>query len=306
MSKSRSLLIAFGSVAALVGCRLLVEADGEQCTTDADCAGQPSTLGLTQCVDSVCSKPVVNVDAGADADAAPADPKWGCLGNVRFGTNTNGETIRVRTRLVSVIAEKGIPDIVPRVCKAFDGECVAPLSVGEPSDADGYLTVTVPKWFDGYLELPTPASYPSMLPSILFLHPQDRDDDLTKVIAPIDSPHVYTIDELKFFLNTIGAPYDAELGHITGQAMDCQGQGVEGVAFGTSPTGVSTAKIYLDNQAPSRTLPATTDNGIVGFLDLPAGFQTVTYSLTDGRRVGSRTLYTRKNWMTLVVFGPTP
>lgn len=308
MSKSRSLLVGLGAAGALFGCRLLVQADGEQCLTDADCTGRAGALGLTRCVDSVCSQPAAAlVDAGSDADAAPADPKWACLGGVRYGTDTAGEQIRIRTRLVKVIAETGIPDVVPKVCKSFDPQCTAPLSIGDtPSDADGYLSVLVPKWFDGFLELAPPASYPSMMPSILVLNPQDRDDDPNAVITATDSPHVYTIDELKFFLDTLGAPYDAELGHVTGQARDCLPESTSGVAFGTSTVGIKTVQIYLDGQAPSRTLRATTENGIVGFFNLPAGFQTVTYSLADGRRVGARTLFTRANWMTLATFTPTP
>lgn len=291
--------------AALVGCRFLVQTDERQCSVDADCAVRGGPLGLTKCVDSVCTAPPKSEEPEA---GAPVDPKWGCLGKVTFGVSSVDEQITLRLRFVSLVSEQGLPDLLPRSCKALDAACATPFSTAEaPSDDSGYVTIRVPKWFDGYLEVQPPASFPDMLPAIIGLTPHEKDSDPTAEIDPRDAPHMVSKAEMAALFAQTGVTPNPERGHLIALMRDCAGGRAAGVALRTSMPDVDTVQFYLQGLTPSTTLTATDEAGIAGFGNLRAGYQTLSYSLIDGRPIGTKVALARAGWLTtLAELGPTP
>lgn len=297
-------------VTALIGtgCQWLVQTDERQCNGDSDCTVPGGPLGLTRCVDSVCTAPAA-YDAAADAapDAAPVDPKWGCLGNVRFGTLNPSEPITFRFRFVSLFSEAGVPDLLVRACKSIDVGCTSPIATADrATDANGYGSIRIPKWFDGYLEAPPPASFPKMMPALVWLTPLDHDSDPNAEIVPSDSPHMMSEDDLVLLLAQAQSAPDPTLGHIIARTRDCTGASTAGVAVHALTTGVKTVQFYLQGRTPSQTASATDTSAIAGFMNLPVGYQSLTYSLTDGRRVGTRTALSRAGWITFSELVPSP
>lgn len=288
------------------GCQWLVSYDGQQCDRDADCTARGTSLGLTTCVDHVCRAPASSSDAGTDG-GEPSDPKWGCLGKIAWGAPAGvDDQIIYRLRFVTLLTEEGIPGLVPRACKTIDAACSVPISTADaPSDADGYVSLRVPRWFNGYVEVSPPASS-DLMPLLVAITPSGTDSDLQAVIPPNKSPHMFTAAQATVLAAQAGATYDATLGALFFQAQDCSTEPTAGVSVTTSTPGAQTTEFYLLGSAPSASLTATSESGVGVFANLPPGFQTIRYALVDGRSVGTRNILSRAGWITFAALGPSP
>lgn len=303
MRLPRSLALLALPLAALAGaaCSLALATDAEQCSNDADCEARGFTG--TTCVATVCVAKAVD-DGGSDAST---DPKWGCIGQVDWPAQDKATKVLSRSRVVHAISEKGIADMDVLVCDRFDPDCAAPLG-STKSDAEGYVTVEVPKYFAGFLEL-TPPAGSGLIPSIAYvLPPPDADQAADAGIPAGEALHIFADYELGGLLSQIGAAADPTLGHLFALTTDCRGKAASGVTLHVGTVSPKTLSYYSDSTGlPSLSLTATSTVGEAGYVNLPTGVASLTtFSNEAGKQMGSYSAVIRAGTVTYIPLPPSP
>jgi hypothetical protein len=294
---------AFLLPAGLLACSLVVQAEREQCTKDADClAHAPNAI----CVAHVCQPAVAPVEAGApdaattDPDATTTDP-WGCLGHVV--TQNEDHTAPVDFQFTFLdIAGNPLPDVSAKLCRFLDFGCQTPI--GGPYVSDGQGTVTLPLYigFRGYLDIAPTEAHPDLLPSIFYLPILDARFAATPHISATLGSTV----QLNYITQQAGKPANPALGHIVYIACDCQPAVAADVTAQADPVVAETYPFYFDtNGVPSATQGKTAAMGTGGFINLTPGVVTLSYD-HDGQRIGSQNVIIRQGSMSYVVAAPTP
>jgi hypothetical protein len=252
----------------------------------------------------------VDADAGATQDAEPLDPVWGCLGKVKWGQqDVTAPKVTIRTHFVHFIGEAPIPDMDVKACGRLDPLCTSPFGTGAKTDANGYVNIEVPKFFEGFLSVAPPASFPDMVPSLLnILPPPEVSHDLDASIPDPISPHLASRDELDYLLAQVQSSLDPELGNLLGITLDCQGNPVSGVSLRVSVVSPKTVGYYTDtNGFPSTTTQETAQRGEAGFVNVPAGSLTIDATVNKlSRKMGTFTVVILKGHSTYIAMQPSP
>jgi len=252
----RAVVSLSGVAGLLVACQALVSSDVVQCTTDPDCAARGGEFAGTRCVEGVCTRAADVAEAGSDAtsvDAAPIDPKWGCLGNVQWPPQSSTEKVKFRERFRRLVGSTPIVGLRVKACVSLDPECNSPVAQGD-TDAKGDIVLDLPKHFRGYLHMPVgPDAFRDMAPTIFAVYPPpDRDVDLTKEPDPAKVPIAVSIAELDFLLAQVKSATDPNLGHIFALATDCSFAPSGGVAVKSSQADPKTVQYFYEgNDTPN-------------------------------------------------------
>jgi hypothetical protein len=244
------------------------------------------------------------IDAGTDANI---DPKWGCLGNVKWLPQSTTETVMVRNKYVRLIGSAPIVGVRVKACVAFDPECTSPVAEAE-SDAQGEVLVKVPRNFRGYIHIPiAPPSFPQMAPHLIAQSPPPDTDQLDVSRPDLISP-LLSISELDLILLQTGSKADPNLGHLFGNARDCEVKLTSGVSLRTSVRDQKTIQFYfIDSDSASVTAQETGPPGTAGFLNLPIGSITLEGTVPSIARKHSNLSYLiKKGTITLTDFAVTP
>lgn len=293
-----------------VACSVLLDADVVQCHVDADCAGKIGSASLT-CVDKVCVEVAdasPGVDAADAADAAPVDPIWGCLGKVTWGVEDTSATVVLRSRFVRFLGEAPVTKMTVKACGRLDPDCTLPYASG-PTDDGGYVNLPVPKNFLGFLILTPPATFSTMVPSLVALvPPPDKDSDLDASIPGNLAPHLTSTGELNALLAQIDTKVDPALGNLLGIVLDCEGNPASGVSLRINPTDRTTVSYYTDSTGtPSVTAQETAQRGEAGFIKMPTGPVTITATVNAlSRKMGTYTVLSRAGHITYLPISPGP
>jgi hypothetical protein len=301
ISRSPALLALPFAALAGAACSLALATDADQCTVDADCEARGFTG--TTCVAKVCVAKTAD-DGGSDAST---DPKWGCIGHVDWPAQDKTIKVLSRSRMVHAISETGIAGIDVKVCDRFDPDCAAPLGTAK-SDAEGYVTVEVPKYFAGFLEL-TPPAGSGLIPSLAYvLPPPDADQAADADIPAGEALHIFADYELNGLLSQIDATADPTLGHLFALTTDCTGRAAAGVTLHVGTVASKTISYYSDSTGlPSLSLTATSTVGEAGYVNLPTGVATLTtFSNEAGKQMGSYSAVVRKGTVTYIPLPPSP
>lgn len=301
--------VAIAGVAAAclsVACSVLLDADVVQCSADSDCAGRG--FANTKCVSKVCTG---GVDAAlADvADAASFDPKWGCLGSIKWGAqDITAPKVLLHQRYVRLLGEAPVADMTVTACGRLDPACSVSLGSGK-TDADGYLNMLVPKYFEGYLSLDPPATFPTMVPSLdTILPPPEKDGDPDASILNNVAAHLTSTGEINALLAQIGTTLDPALSNILGIVIDCQGNPASGVSIRIDVRDKKTVGYYSDDTGtPSITAQETAPRGEAGFLNTPTGPVAVEATITSlNKRLGRYTVIAKPGHITYLAMVPGP
>ncbi|CAN5893556.1 hypothetical protein BH11MYX4_BH11MYX4_60870 [soil metagenome] len=306
-----SVAVASVLVATLsVACSALLDANVVQCSLDSDCAGRG--FADTKCVNRVCVgglDAAPPTDAAADAaDAAPADPKWGCLGSIKWGAMDISSKVLLHNRYVRFLGEAPVVQMDVTACGRLDPTCSVPLGTGKTDD-DGYLNMLVPKYFEGFLTLAPPATFPSMVPSLLtVIPPPEKDADRDASIPTNLAAHLTSTAEVNALLAQIGSSLDPALASVLGIVLDCQGNPVPGVSLRIDVRDKKTVGYYTDDTGtPSVTAQETAARGEAGFVNTPSGPVTIEATVTAlNRKMGRYTLLTRPGNITFLTVVPGP
>lgn len=297
----------------LVACQVIVSSDVVQCSSDADCTARGGDFVGTRCQSSLCTKVSSIADAGvedASPDVAPADPKWGCLGNVQWPAQSPTETVKFRERFRRLIGSVPIVGLKVAACASLDPDCTSPLAQGETNEK-GDIVLDVPKNFRGYLHMPAgPATFTDMAPTIYAVYPPpSKDADLVTEPEPAKVPIGVSISELNILLAQVQSAADPNLGHIFGLVVDCQSAPTGGVALKSAQVDPKTIQYFYEgNDTPSVTRTETDPSGNAGFLNLPPGIVSLELTLPaqGNKRTGSYSVLVKKGSVTIINLVPTP
>jgi hypothetical protein len=300
------LLLALAAPPALAACSLALSTDAEQCTVDADCATRGFTS--TACVQSVCvpKDAADGGDAGSDADAA-VDPKWGCIGSVTWPASDPTQTVNFRGHFLTALTEQAIVGLDVKACGRLDVDCTTPLAAGT-TDVDGYVNLTVPKNFSGFLQM-IAAPADGIMPSIgLILPPQETSDPPDASIAAAVSVHLITKAAFDGLLLQINKTADPAQGHLFGLAVDCTGQPAAKVAVHADTISPQTIAYYTASTGiPSTTAQETASAGEAGFINLPPGTETITATSNQVmKKLGDYSALIRAGTITYLPMPPAP
>ena len=305
----RSALSAAALVSLVAACQALVSSDVVQCSSDADCTSRGGAFAGTRCQENLCTAPtVITTGDGVEAsvDAAPVDPKWGCLGNVQWPPQSGTEKVKFRERFRRLVSATPIVGLKVKACASLDPECNSPVAQAE-TNTKGDVVLDLPKHFRGYLHMPTgPDSFQDMAPTIYAVYPPpDRDTDLVTEPEPI----AVSIAELNFLLYQLKTSTDPNRGHILGLVRDCRFAPAGGVSVKSAQTDPKTLQYYYEgNDTPNITRKETDATGNAGFLNIPTGVVSIETTLPaeGNKRTGSYSVLVKKGSVTILNMVPTP
>lgn len=312
LSRARTKLLSFtflglGAAGVSAACSVLVDADVVQCNVDSDCAGRG--LGAATCANAVCVSAADASLADAAPESAPVDPKWGCLGSIKYGTqDIEAPKVLFRQRFVRFLGEAPVTQMNVSACGRLDPDCAVPLGTATTDDA-GYLNLMVPKFFEGYLSLSPPSTFATMVPSLVaVIPPPEKDADPAAVIPGRLAAHLTSNGEINALLQGIGASVDPALSNILGLAVDCQGNPASGVSLRIEVKDKKTVSYYTDyTGTPSVTAQETADRGEGGFVNTPTGPVTIEATVTSlNKRLGRYTVITKAGHITYLPMSPGP
>lgn len=245
-------------------CTLLVDANKAQCASDSDCTSRGAEFANSVCSETRCVARVADsgqMDAGPDADGAALDsgalpPQWSCVGSRPWHARSDSETV-LRHERFGEYGTEGTPvvGVAVRACNASDLDCTKPLAQpGDAgpivySDSTGLATLTVPRWFDGFLRAePGGDAIPL---NIYILPPPDVAGDGTQKIPVPSMPSLEQMGAL------VGVTILPNRGHISLALVDCDNQPAAGLSVTVTDADDLSKVIYLDQVLPNATAQAT-------------------------------------------------
>lgn len=247
----RRLLLPLGTAALLASCSVLIDVDGKQCDSDADCTAlSPGSV----CQQSLCVQASSN-DAGATGSGGtPADDPLVCK------AAQASEQPKVTYTFAPIFANKpqAPQPFTIKACGQLDLECENPdfgpleVNAGEPQAFE------VTPGFAGYFEIKNPDT----LDAFLFLGRPILQDTVGWNVTVPDEGTV-----LQLGLAT-GEDVDPDLGILISVARDCDGRPLEGVTYSNSAGGLG---FYFVTNLPNTELTETGPQGAAGFVNVPIG-----------------------------------
>jgi hypothetical protein len=280
---SRSFVIALVAL-ALSACTFLLKTDATQCSTDADCHARGGVFATASCVANEC--------------VAPSGP-FACLASPPALPVADGSTLNITMTFVDEVTFTPYGAVSVRPCPKLDVTCAKPLSAAVTSGNDGVASLTLPKAFDGYLEINSSKT----MPALWYFSPLPTTERNYNV-------GLLTPASFQTIAQAAGATIDPNAGHSFNIALDCTenyGTYAKGVSFTADQHTGGTRLFYLINGLPSTSADQTDASGIGGFANLPPGIVTVTASVAaTGQRSGSVSGLIRAGVITYAPIAPNP
>lgn len=236
--------------------------------------------------------------ADTRAGNGAASANWSCLDS--FGRestliprSTEQRWVYSR-RFVSYLDGRPIPQLSVRACQLADIDCQDPVTVAGPAGAEGWLDLTLPEGFGGYLEL----SAPRFVPGLWFLG--ELSPTKGSYEYPISLVDLQTATE---FSIAVGTELDPSRGLIFLYVFDCDGVPAADIQF-TSDRNDS--PWYLVTNIPSFATSVTSAHGVGGFANVQPGVSLLQSQFADGTPLGPpRAVYVRPGWGTVLVIDPS-
>jgi hypothetical protein len=280
------LLLLLGSA----GCSIVLKPGEAQCDTDADCSSRGFTSA--SCVEQVCVQQA----------APPADPIWGCLGNVVEPTPDETKKVEFSIQLVFATDHSAVTTGTIDVCSKIDPTCMVmdpKYPKGLSPDGNGFVQVSVFQGFDGFVRIANP----------------EIVDTRVYVGRPLTAPPIQKSvlllrpGEYSALASLAGGAIDPARGTAILFAADCQKHPASKVSFQSPNADKSSLPFYLINQAPV-TPPsgtATDADGYGGFFNLPAGPAVASAYRAQGNvYIGESSFQVLGNTISFVQISPTP
>lgn len=234
------------------------------------------------------------VVAGNLPEAGAADPRWACLDEPPPGAADRVvPEVELTLNVIDTISGAAPEGLTARACEKLDVTCATPLAEPVGVGDDGLLHLPVHRLFDGFVEITSPSSVPTMY----FLN-RELTRDSTEALTIIG------VAALSALAGQGGVELDPMLGHLLIRAFDCLGAPASGVELFSSVGGLAFA--FVDG-LPSVGQVVTSAQGLGGFVNVPVGL-----AVLEGRRVeGARTLgqanvVVRSGWFTYGDVEPLP
>lgn len=251
---------------------------------------------LAALLSSACTKFASELDT-PEATSAPdaldplqsADPSWSCLADPSAAEPAADpqQPLTYSMRVVNLLANSPLAGVRVRACFRADVDCANPVT---PTFAgDGMVSVSVYEGFDGYLELTSP----DMLPTLLFF-PSAWSSELLRELEQLPVS-LLPASALNGLAQSARVRLDPSGGLLSMASYDCQGPGAAGVRFEIDTAGVPFAFV---NSLPVAFRDVTSEDGAVGFANVPPGIVEVTAFADDETQASVDTVLIRSGWVT--------
>jgi len=290
-SSHRPILLRASATLVLVlaadACSLALKAEDAQCQSDSDCEARGFQGAV--CNAGICA-------------AAPADPKWGCVGNIQWASPDPSLKLTQVSEFRRLVGEVPIADMTVRLCSRLDVDCKSPVD-SSTTDATGQVTLSLFKGFDGFMRAEPPVSFPEMMPAIIVALPPP-----TESTTSVDEPlHLTSSNEMNAIAAIVGKALTPGMGHIFGLAVDCQGNPTSGVVLKLDTVSPETLAYYINASGlPSATQGESGPNGEAGFINVPVGYATVTATSVERGKISSVSVPVLADHITYVPLPPSP
>jgi hypothetical protein len=261
---------------------------GIQNTTSVACAGLLLQL-LVGCVElKAGSDEAPLASDGALKTFSSLGPEWSCLDTPPPIEPPSTER-RVSFSMPIIESISGLPpaSLKVRACALLDVPCLMPTTpdpVG-PSE-DGLVHLSLPRGFDGFLEITSPDT----APALFFMHePLERDTEAQAL------PLISALGLAALAANN-GAELDlSKSGLIVVRTYDCLGAPAAGVEVTNDRGGQ--VFVFVDG-LPRVGLTVTDVAGLGGFMNVAPGFVRVTgRHVESGEVSGAESLVVRAQWL---------
>jgi hypothetical protein len=268
-----------------VGCSVLINVDGKQCSVDADCQALGGEFQGSVCQQSLCiAKHVEDMGAagagGAGGQSGQMDDPFIC----KAPTPSTLPTLKYSFAPLFASPPETPKPFSIKACNQLDLNCERPVfgpidvSTGSPQEFE------VPVGFTGYFEIHNPDT----LDGLLFMgRPLQVDTVGWNVAMP--SPEV--VAQLAF---ATGEMVDPEKGLVLAVARDCNQVAVPGVTISSSKDGL---QYYFVNSLPDTSLMKTGPQGAVGFANLEITTTILTGVHTSGKSFGPLSLRLKPHYI---------
>jgi hypothetical protein len=265
---------------AVSACSLALDADREQCVTDADCAGL-AELSEGVCVDSLCR--------------ARPEPGWACLDPAVSALRPSVPAeVRVLIPFTELLTAEAAPGVNLRACDREDTQCQRPLATAT-ADPSGSAIVDLPGGFDGYFQWESA----NVAPAMYFLGVPLVRDTVFPIIVVARQAYEALIAQFDDII--VEGRSDVLL-----TVLDCDGTPAIGAGL-TVPEADSAVQIfYIADGLFAPNLTATGAGGLARVFNIPPGQGSITAWLPDGREIGTVRLFTRPGVSALANVGPPP
>ena len=293
---SRLLCLFLVATFAAVGCSVFIDVSEEQCSSQDDCDRRGATFAGRMCLDRVCRFPATSErDAGGDVDA-PLDEAFACM---KKNKPTADPSVKVKfgVPLYSILSNEPAPGVGAKVCSRPDQGCAAPLE-STSTKADGLLTANASVGFEGFFEI----NDPQYTKTLFMLNPP-----LAKDVRLPATPLVVDFLVQSYARMLLGAPNEADLGYMLIRATDCKLAYLKGMTVELSVMHAKTKRFFVTENTPRVDIVATTEEGAMGFFNVPTGSVVVTLNeQATGRRLGSSSVIVRAGWLSYIYLTPSP
>lgn len=244
-----------------------------QCSVDADCErlGMPNATcanALCWAATPQCSKDDECVARGPEFTGGKClamqclpNPRWRCEAeSVNAMTTSDKRMLKLLVR--DSLSLNPVTNLHVVACQKLDLTCTQPIA-DATTGTDGYLSITLPANFAGYLQQSERREYS---PAMYFLPAVFPEDGVLQPFPLLGSGVI--IDALAAAL---GGTIDPRRGNMMLIAEDCMGMPLAGVTFSSPQKDAQTVQFYVRDLLPSTTATDTAEIGNGGFLNFPAG-----------------------------------
>ncbi len=272
------------SLVALAGCSLTVDADRKQCTTDSDCTKRGRAFAGSICVASLCEEAHKAIEAGVE------DKTWSCLDAPPVASTATGP-FHVTMHLTDIVSAMPISGVTANLCRKLDVACTDPQGPSVVSDATGLVAFDVPAAFTGYVSLQEGAA---IMPGLYFFNPA-VNSDLDVPSVQLASPGIASA-----LIKGLGAKQDANDGIMLLSVVDCTGTNAADVtmSFTQSADASASVSFYSVGGLPNATVTMTDTSGYGGAVNVAPGNVAVTAKRSDGRTIGTYSLFVNPGTIT--------
>jgi hypothetical protein len=249
------------------GCSLVLDAEGQQCNTTADCTARGPAFQGGICQSKVCV----------------ADPAWACLEDSTTSDKPSNSTVAVQVPLVSVLNQAPIQGVSAQLYRKIDVASANPLGSEVVSGSDGMLSLNVEQGFDGFIKL----THPDLGTSLYFFNPPVTRPETTPPVR-LASPTM-----VGALLQQVGKSYDSSLGIVVLTAQDCTGRSAAGVSYKSLTVGPTPQVFYSVEGLPTVNVSATDKSGYGGLIGLAPGTVAISGSTENFGPIGKLSLFVK-------------
>jgi hypothetical protein len=221
--------------------------------------------------------------------------RWSCLddGGTRATPAVTpvaaGEVPRVvySFQVVDLSTGQVYPGTQVRACGLADINCQNPVSGYVRSDARGYVDIPLFEDFFGFVEITSPDILPSLLYFTEPLKPQTSLEPFPYGVVSLAS--------IEPLLQLVGVTALPNAGIFAARVFDCEGDTAPGASFSIQSAGV---RYYFVGGLPSDDALATDEDGLGGFVNVPAGLAIIDALDPEGRSItGPQSVVIRNGWL---------